>query len=389
MGRLLARRHGGTVSLVVVGGLPGLTHALAPDGPTPADATLTAVRAVPGVGAWTLPHIGLAYLAGPSAADRAAGAVLHDRLHERLVVPADGPADRAEVDLESLGPGTEHVVLRLASEAGAEKAVAEAAVTVLDELAVTGPTEAELVRFLERLDAQGGEIVADQGPGLSVAAVAEAARRHRAELLVLTPLAPAPLGELPVAAVHERRRPEGERVGVARPALWQKVSGLRLELLSDGVRHRPRRGEPTGLHVDDAVVLLRRPDGTRGVLDRTGGEMTIDAARWRGGQRAVAHLDELFGAVAVDDPQPLPLEEDLRRFAASPRAGFLTVMALLVTAVFALFVGTGIFFEAGQAGFAVVSGLLGVVLVGGLWTLAVSWLRSQRAAKAAVRARTG
>ncbi len=361
--------HGGTVHLTAVGQVPDFAQHLPTTGPTPRDVDVISTRTVPGTASWATPVVALSWLAGSLPADRSVAVVAVERLRREL------PATTTIVtEVELLQPGTQHVVVAIGVSTDEEgDRVAATAVDVLDRLAADGPSAAELA------DASDDSAPVDLTP----AAVAAAATRARAELLVLLPGEPRSLGDLLVATVRDPARLEGDAVATLRPAVWTHDRRSRLELHPDGLR-LDRADLRVVVDRATAVALLRHADGTRTVVLRDGRELTVDPATWNQGGRAVEHVDEVFDHVAVEAPPAGPPSPQLVAAARSPRW-----LVALVAAIVLLPIGAAITvlaFGAPLPGRLVLVPLAAGLTLGTAW-LALRFARERFAAVAALRDR--
>jgi hypothetical protein len=361
--------HAGTTHVTVVGEVPEFAQHLPTDGPTPPVVPVANARTVPGTTDWSTPAVGLTWLAGSLPEDRATAVVVVDRLRDRL---GAGVPIRTEVEL--LEPGTQHVTVSIWMADGDEDEVAATALAVLDELASDPPTATELARATA--DAAG--------PPPSPDAVAAAAGRARDELLLLLPGPPRSFGDLPVATLREPARLEGAATTTLRAALWTHDRRSRIELHPDGVRVDR---EDVRLVADrrSVVALLRRRDGTRTLQLRDGRQLEVDPAVWRGGDRAVDHVDATFAEVAVDAPPAGPPPAGLVAAARSPR----WIVAAVAGVLFVPFgiAATFLAFGVPMPGRLVLVPLALLLTLGVAW-VAVTFVRERFAAVAALRERT-
>jgi zinc protease len=241
-----------------------------------------------------------------------------------------------DLNWEPLTQDVAHVVFACDCRQGNERQAAEELLRVLEQLAETGPTQAELERELDerRRHAADGSAL----PGLLYAAAAN-------EVLG-KPFEPTDVGLARAAAVDaEAARAALERAlptallltvdagwkldepwspypmysddtveGEAHKLAAKPKSDVRLVVGDEGVSRIDAKGNAVTVRWENCELVERWPDGRRVLFGRDATRLLVDRSDWKDGTRAVAAID------AELDDRSIPMNELLEAEASELRA---------------------------------------------------------------------
>jgi hypothetical protein len=272
---------------------------------------------------WDGPGATLSFISSRTPGANMISNIAHRRMRRQLRFD-HGLVYDVRFEYEALGPDTTHVVFATDCPPARRGRVIGVLVDVLDELARTGPTEAELKRevaaFIRQLEARDGRLsVVDalaidhlwDGPFLSAQGLhdlrravtpddAVAALREALPTLLAVVDADTPAGrftDYPISSPDAIVGREHGPIGFFLLPAWKPTQ--RLIAGPYGISAVVSPTARMTIYYRDCVAVVHEAPQVRRLLARDGTSFAVDGAMWKDGRRAIAGIDAAIPAELV------------------------------------------------------------------------------------------